>query len=188
MISHQRDTAGRFLPTGVSLRLCTQTDLPFILAIEQASYSSPWKRAAFVRELHNEQGRFFVAEQVNGINRTILGHICSWLIIDEVHILNIAVHPTARRQGIAGALLDKTLTEGQHVGACAANLEVRQSNSAAIALYQQFGFQTVATRRKYYPDGEDALLMVCSFEARPALSPVAASALLCRSPNPANSH
>lgn len=192
MASYRRDTERRFSRSGVSLRRCTRADLPTILAIEHASYPSPWTYAAFVRELHNQHGRFFVAEKggerLAGVRRIILGYICSWLIVDEVHILNIAVHPNARQQGIARALLDKTLTEGQHAGACTANLEVRQSNTAAIALYQQFGFQTVATRRKYYHNGEDALLMVCSLEPLPALSPAAATHLSDLCPNPAKNH
>jgi ribosomal-protein-alanine N-acetyltransferase len=86
------------------------------------------------------------------------------LIIDEVHILNLAVHPDYRSCGIAQTLLEQTLTQACQTGACSANLEVRHSNQAAIAVYRKFGFETVTVRRKYYENREDGLLMVCSLK------------------------
>lgn len=154
-----KDTA-RCRGRTVSLRACTEADLPAILDIERASYPAAWTRTAFVYELHNRHGRFVVAEQ----HGRVVGYVCSWLIIDEVHILNIAVQPACRRHGIGHALLGQILVQAGQAGARTANLEVRRSNRAAIQLYQQFGFETVSVRRGYYADGEDGLLMVKAIE------------------------
>ncbi len=169
-VNPQRDSA-------VSVRLCTEVDLAVILEIEQVCYSTPWNRPAFVHELHNPHGRFLVAEQTRPVHyvkpsgeivkkaaKKIVGYLCSWLILDEAHILNLAVHPDYRGCGIAQTLLRQTLTQASQAGACSANLEVRQSNQAAIAVYRKFGFETVTVRRKYYENREDGLLMVCSLK------------------------
>ena len=174
-----QDTAEFHLTTqlgsAVSVRACTLADLPAILAIEHACYPIPWSDTAFLHELHNPHGRFLVAEKVaekvakktrpaeqpTEIAKKIVGYLCSWLIIDEVHILNLAVHPENRRCGIAQTLLGQTLIQAGQAGACSANLEVRQSNQAAIAVYRKFGFETVTVRSQYYENGEDGLLMVC---------------------------
>ena len=154
-----KDTA-RCRRETVVLRTCTEADLPAILDIERASYPTAWTRTAFAHELHNQHGRFMVAEQ----HGHVVGYVCSWLIIDEVHILNIAVQPACRRHGIGHALLGRILVQAGQAGARTANLEVRRSNRAAIRLYQQFGFETVSVRRGYYADGEDGLLMVKAIE------------------------
>ena len=155
-----RDTAPLQAGGAVSLRPCTEADLPAILNIERASYPTAWTRTAFVHELHNHHGRFVVAEHQG----RIVGYVCSWLIIDEVHILNIAVQPDCCRRGIGRALLGQTLAQARQTGAHRANLEVRRSNRAAIGVYRKFGFETVSVRHKYYADGEDGLLMVCALD------------------------
>ncbi len=142
---------------GVSLRPCTEADLPAILSIERASSSPAWTRPAFVHELLNQHGRFVVAEHQG----RVVGYVCSWLIIDEAHILNIAVRPDCRQRGTGQALLRQTLAHARQVGARRATLEVRRSNRAAIGMYRKFGFETVGVRHKYYANGEDGLLMVC---------------------------
>jgi ribosomal-protein-alanine N-acetyltransferase len=83
-------------------------------------------------------------------------------VADEVHILDVAVHPGHRRRGVGRLLLQHILAEARQNGVRSASLEVRVSNQPAIALYQALGFQQVAIRRQYYENGEDAFLMVCS--------------------------
>ena len=158
-VNRHRDSA-------VSVRLCTAVDLDAILEIEHACYPTPWNRSAFVHELHNPHSRFLVVEQPKETPPPIVGYLCSWFIIDEVHILNLAVHPDYRGHGLAQMLLGQTLTQACQAGACSANLEVRQSNQAAIAVYRKFGFETVTVRPKYYENREDGLLMVCSLKNR----------------------
>ena len=85
---------------------------------------------------------------------------CFWSILEEAHITLLAVHPQYHRQGLGQALLCYLLKRASDNGLERATLEVRASNSAAIALYQKFGFKTAGRRRGYYQDnGEDALVL-----------------------------
>ncbi|MGH7963679.1 MAG: ribosomal protein S18-alanine N-acetyltransferase [Candidatus Binatia bacterium] len=150
------EEAAQPLHRQVSLRPCGELDLSAVLAIEQASFPLPWQEAFFLAELQNPQSRFLVAGQEG----RVIGYLCGWLVADEVQILRIAVHPAHRRQGIGKALLLATLAEAYQEGARAASLEVRRSNLPALAFYTGLGFRQVATRRRYYENGEDALLLV----------------------------
>jgi len=142
----------------VTLRPFVASDLPAVLEIERRSFPSPWKPEVFLGELQNPYARLVVAER----ERRVVGYFCRWLVADEVHILDIAVHPAQRGCGIGKVLLQEILAEARGCGACSASLEVRVSNLPAIALYHSSGFSQVAIRRQYYENGEDALLMVCS--------------------------
>lgn len=140
------------------IRPMTDGDLDVVLAIERASFSSPWSRAMFGAELHeNAFARFFVAEQ--GVPAEIVGYVGGWLILDELHILSVAVRPDLRQRGIALALLDRLFQAGA-VPVMKASLEVRRSNAAARAIYERIGFRRVGVRRGYYSEPqEDAVLM-----------------------------
>ena len=132
-------------------------DLDEVLAIERASFSMPWSRGAFLYELQqNRVARCRVMRQGGGI----VGYLCVWEIADEIHVTNVAVHPTRRRQGIARTLLAGLLAEAQARDVRLIVLEVRPSNREAISLYGSFGFRVTGRRRGYYYDtGEDALVM-----------------------------
>ncbi len=132
-----------------------------VLAIERASFSSPWSRHIFLSELRDRSGsHLIVALDPRTEPPMVLGFSCYWLISGEAHIANIAVHPRFRRLGIGGGLLDSLMEEARLQGARRATLEVRVSNEAAQALYRRKGFIPVAIRKKYYSDtGEDALIM-----------------------------
>ncbi|MGE0683225.1 MAG: ribosomal protein S18-alanine N-acetyltransferase [Candidatus Binatia bacterium] len=147
--------------TDIFLRALVEKDLPTVLAIEEASFLSPWTRASFLHELHSSHSQLTVAEQQG----EIIGYICCWYVVDEVHILDIAVRPESRRQGVGERLLRHALAIGRQKGAQSANLEVRRSNLPAIALYGKFGFRQVAVRQRYYTNGEDALLLVRHFSS-----------------------
>jgi ribosomal-protein-alanine N-acetyltransferase len=93
------------------------------------------------------------------------GYLIFWVVADEMHILNLAVHPKHRRQGIARRLLAEGLTQARELGANLAWLEVRPSNTPARALYASFGFTEVGRRPQYYDDtSEDALLLTLEWE------------------------
>ncbi len=143
----------------VFLRPLVVSDLSAVLKIEHASFPCPWKPEFFLSEINNPYARLVVAERAG----EVVGYCCCWLVADEVHILDVAVHPDHRRCGIGKLLLQEILAEARQNGACSASLEVRASNLPAIALYQALGFQQVAIRQGYYENGEDALLMVCYF-------------------------
>ena len=133
----------------------TYADLPQVIAIERRAFPTPWSLAMFVLELSKPSGICLAARRD--------GRMCGYLVCSRYdtvwHIMNVAVDPDERRTGVATALLTELL---ERVGDPQARytLEVRQSNTAAIALYQGFGFRTAGMRRRYYQDnGEDAVIM-----------------------------
>lgn len=141
---------------GVSLVRLEERHLARILEIEKASNSAPWSENSFRNELDHEQGVFVVAER----NRDPVGFGAAWVLSDEAHIINLAVDPENRRQGLATRLVHELIAQCEERGATCATLEVRVSNSAAIGLYEGMGFRSVGTRKRYYPDNrEDALVM-----------------------------
>jgi ribosomal-protein-alanine N-acetyltransferase len=134
-------------------------DLDEVLAIERLSFTNPWSRAAFLRELtENRVARLWAARPAEG--GAVLGYVCLWVVMDEVHVTNFAVDPVHRRQGIGRQLLGTVLAYYRAEGITRATLEVRPSNATARRLYEAFGFRQVGLRKRYYPDtGEDAMLL-----------------------------
>ncbi len=136
------------------IRRLVFADLPNVIAIERRAFPTPWSLAMFVLELSKPEG-ICLAAQSDG---QLVGYaICSRF--DQVwHIMNVAVDPELRRRRLATALIEEIL---ERVGPEAQiTLEVRPSNSEAIALYERFGFLAAGTRSRYYQDnGEDALIM-----------------------------
>jgi ribosomal-protein-alanine N-acetyltransferase len=135
-------------------------DLDEVLAIERASFTMPWSRGAFLYEIEqNQVARCYVIRETE----RIVGYVCLWEVADELHITNIAVHPTDRRRGIGRTLLTSMLDDARQRALRLVVLEVRPSNTEARALYESFGFRVVGRRRGYYYDtGEDALVMEAS--------------------------
>ena len=95
----------------------------------------------------------------------LAGYICSWLIAGELQIQNLATLPSMRRLGVAARLLEYVIERSRRSGLKSICLEVRTGNAPAIALYQRFGFVVAGSRPGYYPDGEDALLMMYQMDA-----------------------
>jgi ribosomal-protein-alanine N-acetyltransferase len=134
-------------------------NLDEVLAIERLSFTNPWSRAAFLRELtENRVARLWVARPAEG--GAVLGYVCLWVVVDEVHVTNFAVDPAHRGQGNGRQLLGTILAYYRAEGIRRATLEVRPSNTGARRLYEAFGFRQVGLRKRYYPDtGEDAMLL-----------------------------
>ena len=156
----------------LSIERMLPADLPEVLVIERASFSMPWSRGAFLYEIEqNQVARCWVGRE----DGRIVGYICLWDVAEELHVTNVAVHPDARRRGIARALLESVFGHARVVRSRMVLLEVRPSNTEAIALYDSFGFRAVGRRRGYYYDtGEDALVMeapVASVAPRESDSP-----------------
>lgn len=143
-------------------------DLDEVLLIERASFPNPWSRRAFLHELReNPVARLWVARAEAGGG--VLGYLCLWFVVDEVHITNVAVHPSHRRHGVGRALMAAILSRYRAEGATRAVLEVRPSNKEARQLYEAFGFRSVGRRKGYYFDnGEDALVMEMTLSAWPS--------------------
>ena len=143
----------------MKIRDATRRDLPGIIEIERLSFDQPWSLDSFVRELSLPFSRLIVASDgVNGDER-LAGFLCLWLVADECHILNVAVHPRMRRKGIADQLMSNALAEAKARKAQVVTLEVRRSNLAARSLYRKFDFEERRLRRNYYGRGEDADVM-----------------------------
>jgi ribosomal-protein-alanine N-acetyltransferase len=139
-----------------------KADLPEVLGIEIASFSLPWTEEMFDTELsHDALAAVLVARlPAAGVPAPVAGYICVWVVTDELHINNLAVHPRWRQRGIARELLHAALQHGRARGARVAYLEVRASNQAAQALYRQTRFETVGVRARYYTHPvEDAVVM-----------------------------
>lgn len=145
----------------VHTRGMTLADLPAVREIDRLSFPLPWSERTYRFELlENESAHLLVAEASQPGERQVIGHVGFWIIIDEVHISTLAVHPEYRGNAIGEELLAQALDHARKLGATLATLEVRNSNLAAICLYKKFGFQVVGRRKRYYRDNhEDALLM-----------------------------
>jgi len=136
----------------------TPSHLPQVLVIECDSYPDPWPEAAFMRELNASK---IAVTIVACRGDTVLGYIISWMILDEIHIGNVAVASEYRRQGIGHRMMKWLLDEGVQRGCTFSTLEVRRSNQAALLMYQHFGFRAVACRKGYYSKPkEDAIVML----------------------------
>ncbi len=129
-----------------------------VIELEREAHSSPWSRAAFEAELAHPHGRFLVAR----LEAQLVAFGALWLLVDEAHIINLAVSQKFRRQGIGRKLVVELLGMAKDAGILCATLEVRAGNEAAIRLYETMGFERTAIRKRYYPDNnEDALVMWC---------------------------
>ena len=137
-----------------NVRRLAYSDLPAVIAIERRSFPTPWSLAMFVLELSKPSGICLAA--------TAEDRLCGYLVCsryDQVwHLMNVAVAPERRRLGVARSLLTRLFEEAGPDARY--TLEVRTSNSEAIAMYRRFGFRSAGRRRRYYHDnGEDALIM-----------------------------
>ncbi len=129
--------------------------LDAVLAIEQASFSTPWRREHFEHEIAAPFSFPFVA-QCDGV---VVGYVCLMSLFEEAQILDIAVAPEQRGRGFARVLLEFAITVAREKGAEVLALEVRASNISAITLYERCGFVRTGLRQKYYDGRDDALLM-----------------------------
>jgi len=143
----------------VEIRAATERDLAAILEIEHLAFPAPWSLKSFQHELSLPFSRLTVAARRGLDSDDIAGFLCRWLIEDECHILNVAVHPEYQRAGIGSRLLTEAIAEARGKGVVFVTLEVRRSNLAARHLYRKFSFEERRLRRHYYGPGEDAIVM-----------------------------
>ncbi len=142
----------------IEIQRLTPADLDEVLEIERLSFRTPWQRPAFENEMAHTWSRLEVVRDLQ--TGRILAFADYWLVSDEVHILNIATHPQARRQGHGARLLRHIVDLAKTASYKSIDLEVRRSNLGAQALYASHGFQVVGMRPRYYEDNdEDAILM-----------------------------
>jgi len=145
----------------ISICPMQEQDLPEVLAIENASYPRPWSRTHFLDELASPHAFPLSAFDHDG---RLVGYICPMQLLDEGHILNVAVHPDCRGRGIGELLVQRVLGDCRLGDADFVSLEVRPSNHSALALYRRLGFEETGRRKRYYENGEDAILMEYCFD------------------------
>lgn len=134
-------------------------DLEEILRIEEASFPEPWSRALFASELGKSPPTLYTARK--DVRTPIEGYICFWSLPAELHLLNLAVAPSCRRQGIGRLLMHFLLDSARKQRVEQVLLEVRPSNTAALALYRSLGFRVLNIRPSYYPpENEEAWVLV----------------------------
>lgn len=140
-----------------TVRRATIEDAKEIFAIEMECFSVPWSLDSIETELLNEDKKlYYVVEDANGV----VGYAGAWLVYDEGQITNIAIRPSARRQGfgakLTSALIEECFKRGMHE----IFLEVRISNLSALSLYRKLGFTVKGMRKNYYSEPkEDAYIM-----------------------------
>lgn len=139
----------------------TASDVDQILQIEEQSFPRPWSRESYNAELLRSDSYCYgvrVAEAAAA--EPIAAYICYRVYSGEMHLLKIAVAPKRRTQGLALWLLARCMENAGKLGAARILLEVRPSNTGAIALYDKLGLRIIGKRPRYYPDTrEDALVM-----------------------------
>jgi ribosomal-protein-alanine N-acetyltransferase len=151
----------------------TEQDVEAALAIDLASFHQEVlvasdigaereePRAVREKQLREELARSWARLRVaRGANGEVLGYVLFWHVVDEIHLLNVAVAPPARRMGVGRALVDEVVAYARQNGASKVLLEVRASNAAALGLYERLGFSRYNVRKRYYPDGEDGVEMM----------------------------
>ena len=141
------------------LRDMRREDLPAVLDIERRSFAQPWSRAFFEKELATPFARLVVTVEEAVPRPQVIGYTCRWRVTDEVHLLNVAVHPERRGLGHGRALVAGVVGEAEAARARVVYLEVRAGNVIARRLYRQLGFKDLGVRRGYYGPGQDAIVM-----------------------------
>ena len=147
-------------PREVYIRSMASADIPSVMRIERACFSTPWSEKIFVTELqHNDYADYIVA----AAGDELLGYAGQWLHRYEAHVTNIAVTPAHRGRRIGARLLLSLMHRALLKGIGRMTLEVRASNTMAMAFYKRYGFSVRGVRHNYYTDTrEDAVVMACT--------------------------
>ena len=152
------ETYQKVLDADLIVRPLVPEDVPDVLDIERQGYSHPWSESVFL-DCFKDNYRLWGA--YHGGKLTAYAVVA--YMVDEAHLLNICVHPRARGEGVGRYLLRHVLATAAHEGMAQLLLEVRDSNHAAIALYQNEGFHEIGQRPGYYPSAsgrEDARVLM----------------------------
>ena len=138
----------------IRFRSAEERDVSEIARIEALSFKTPWSAEMILSEMKELFSHFTVATQ----DEKIIGYFGYLHILDELHILNVAVDPDHRERGVGKRMMARLLEEARALSARAVTLEVRESNQSAIRLYERVGFVFVGVRPRYYTDKENALI------------------------------
>lgn len=142
--SEQKPTIQKMLPK----------HLDDVLKIERRIFPDPWSRKSFTYEI---LANAYSLPLVLLMEETVIGYSIIWIIFEEFHIANFAIHPDYQRQGLGTYFFNEIMKKA--VGLEYAILEVRDSNLKAIRLYEKFGFKRIMLRKHYYSNGDNAIVM-----------------------------
>lgn len=147
------------MPPALVFEPMVAADLLQVMELERLAFPvEPWTPGLFLHELKLDFSRLELA-RTSDAKRRLVGYACWWLVGDEIHILNLAVHPDAQGRGMGRALVQRVLDDAQAHAATSVSLEVRHDNAAGAALYRAMGFSHIGRRKNYYGKGVDALIM-----------------------------
>ena len=136
-----------------------QADLADVLALEESVYPHPWSMSNFVDSLNSNYEAWVLRDQ----NGALLGYFLLMAIVDEAHLLNVAVSAERQGQGLGRFLLNQAVACSRGLGMTSVLLEVRPSNERALKIYERYGFKQIGRRKGYYPAAdqqrEDAIVM-----------------------------
>jgi ribosomal-protein-alanine N-acetyltransferase len=139
-----------------TIELMREEDLGEVVRIENESFSDPWTRGCFLEDIKKE----LAYPAVVRIGEKLAGYTCLWRVEDELQIANIAVDKEHRRKGVAKRLLEWIIEQAVKKNCKSITLDVRETNSVAIRLYDQYGFREIGRRKKYYRfPVENAIIM-----------------------------
>ena len=148
---------GELLTNRIEVREMQLADLDGVMEIEGQSFPTPWSRRAFWSELTQNIYAHYIVVRIDGV---LVGYGGMWVILDEAHVTNVAVHPEYRRLGIGRRIMNELMDRARSRGATRMTLEVRRSNTGAQRLYEELGFVAKGIRKGYYADlKEDAIIM-----------------------------
>ncbi len=146
-----------------SPRPATEEDLEQTAKIDAGSNQPPWSEEAFRQELSKAHSHFWVVTD-NETDKKVLAYGVFSFPGEQAHLVTFAVDPALRRQGLATYLLRQIIAFVMRKNGESMILEVRKGNQAAVALYQKLGFLVIRTLPNFYPDGEDAFVMIYKME------------------------
>jgi ribosomal-protein-alanine acetyltransferase len=140
----------------ITARAMTKADVKAVYEIEVLSFRTPWSLRSLMGELKNRVAHYTVLER----DGELIGYCGMWVMFEEAHITNIAIHPAFRGHGYGKQLLHAAMRAAASFGAEMMTLEVRETNTVAQRMYDEMDFLQQGRRKKYYSDtGEDALLL-----------------------------
>lgn len=143
----------------VKIKKMTAEDLDEVMQIEELAYPNHhWSKSSFYQELSNKLAHYYCVVE-NNTNK-VLAYVGYWQILEEAHITTLAVHPNYRNKQLAQILMLTLIDDCYKQMIKYITLEVRESNVAAISLYEKLGFSSIGQRKNYYQDnGENAIIM-----------------------------
>lgn len=140
------------------IKAMQEKDMDAVLEIENISFHAPWNKEQFLYELKDNEFAFLCILEVDG---TCIGYLDFWITFESATLAKVAVLPQFQKLGYAKKLIEHMITVCEREMCENITLEVRVSNTAAIALYETFGFIKINIKIQYYNDnGEDAIYMM----------------------------